>query len=443
MASQAQNVTVFNSLLKDFWLDQGVPARLWDETGKRWRSLQKMANNGWSGKGEINYPSQTHLPSAGSADFATAWANSNPHGSNQWRVTRDQRWQVMQLNWEVMELSQNAQFSYLRAQRAEQEAHMRRYLNLMSFFCYQNGGGAVGRIQSSTTASGVTTITLQNPKCAKFFESQTKEGVGGDYLQFSSDDGSSSPSGLRQTEVRRVVAVLAQAGQIQVTPPLSAPIADGDYIFMEGDYGKSFRGVTAWTPLVSTNLGTDFFGVDRSVRPDRLAGTRIPYKSGASPFSVIQEALTTACELGISINRMTVQASEWEKVFHDLHAANVTFRTKNVSSNAATLQVGYTSLEFIDARFEEPIEMYADRYWELPDVDAATTGGVYLFDRRDDERWYTYPSGLSWKDYDGNGPVRQVLASQVLAAQFGHFGQSVLRNTKNRMVVGPSSVVVS
>ena len=449
MSAVAQNRSTFSSFLRDFWLvEGGIPRRLFDEAGQRWKALEKTANTGWTGDGEIQFPSWSDLPAAGSADLATAWANSAPSGNEKWTVTRDQRWQVMQINWEVMELSEQQILAYLSARRAEQEAHMRRFQNLMSYFIYQNGGGAIARLKTGFTVAGANILELENPKCAKFFEAETRDGVGGDVIIFAGDDGTGSV-GIRDT-IYVVTQVNASSGKITVklqgttNTPVQTDVQDQDYIFFLGDYAKLFKGALAWTPVSDANLSTPFFGVTRDRRPERLAGTRVPYPPGTQPWTIFKESLTKAHELGLMIDRVTVPSVVWEQFEKDLkgEVASSQLRPASVNSDKATMRVGFTALEMLDARFSKPIMLYPDRYFEQPDLNAATNGGLWLFDYMGDEKFFMYPSGMSWKDYDGQGALKQIIGSQVLGANFGMFGQDVLKNTKNRLVAGPEGFVV-
>lgn len=422
----------FLPFLRDYWLLR-TPAFLWKTAGARWKMIEKRVNNGWTGDGQIQFPSADALPAAGSSDYALAWANSAPSGQIKWAVTKNERWQVMKIDWFVMELSASEQTSYFRSRAWEQRTHMQRYMNLMSYFCYGNGGGAVGRLRTGFAPSGQTVLPLENPRTAQFFEV-------GDKIVFSADDGTGG-AGIRPVEPSTITEVDTRAGTVTVAVALSASILAQDYLFYPGDYGNSFKGVTAWTPLAPPTA-TPFFGVNRAERPDRRAGTRVPFPSGTDPYTVFTDAMDVALSLGLQINRITVPPAVIRDLMQSMAGKGTTFTPIMTPQNGATLQVGVQGYRFAYPGFDQPITFVCDRYWELPDQPFDGTDGLWLFEEAENDVWFTTKSGMSWKNFaDTQGPLQQIQATQVLAASFGQFGQGVLRDTANRMIAGPDTVV--
>lgn len=436
------NVSSIGGLLRDFWdLSKEIPAYLYKESGTTWKRLRKESNPGWAGDGTIKFPSRSDMPAAGSQDLATAWANTSPSGQITWQVTKSEFWQVMNIDWFVKELSSDAQYAYLEAQYAEQLAHIRRWMHLQSFYCHQNGGGAIARLRSGFSVINQNTLELQNPKCAKFFEI-------GDKIQFSTDDGAqASPAGTKPGAIYEVTNVNNSAGTITVVNvsgggPIAAPVADDDWIFLLDTYGTALRGNLAWTPLVTPAPGDIFFNVDVGAQPTRRAGIRYDYGSQSDPYSILTTALQRGLEEGISLDRVIVPPTVVAELIKQTSTAAIPIRSAQRSSNREYQQMGVSGWEIIYPGFDDPIMIYSDRFWEHPDLDASQNGGLWLFDKEDDFKLWTTASGISWKDYDGTGALSQVLGTQVLAAVFGAFMQTVLRDTSNRIIAGPTGVVV-
>ena len=156
---------------------------------------------------------------------------------------------------------------------------------------FKTGYSERGRI-SATSSVTTTVITLANAGDAMNFEV-------GNHLDLSAALGAGAAakahgttSGLIITGIDRSAGTLTFAANTNDAAVGVPTIAVNDYIFLEGDVSTTrnkLAGLAGWLPTTAPSVGEDFFGVDRSVDSDRLAGIRFN-ASGGIP---IYEAVTT------------------------------------------------------------------------------------------------------------------------------------------------------
>jgi len=126
---------------------------------------------------------------------------------------------------------------------------------------FRNGGGAIGKV--GTLAA--TSIVLDDVNDVVNFE------VGME-LELAATDGT---SGSVLTGTITVTDIDRDSGTL-TTDATSAigSAAEGNWIFVEGDFGAKLKGLNAWIPD-STPGATSFFGLDRTTDATRLGGVRI------------------------------------------------------------------------------------------------------------------------------------------------------------------------
>lgn len=147
---------------------------------------------------------------------------------------------------------------------------------------FRSGTGTIGVISSIST--GV--ITLADPNSVTQFEVNQ-------VLQASTTDG-----GTPLTAVGYVIKVSRSLGQLTVSSSLGGGAATPtswaatNFLLVQGDSNLKASGLAAWIPATDPTTGDNFFGVDRSVDPTRLAGVRFDGSSES-----IEEALVDASDL--------------------------------------------------------------------------------------------------------------------------------------------------
>lgn len=231
--------------------------------------LEKDTNFG----GEGRYVIVTIAPtSGGSADFPTALETQGATQEKRFFVQHRKEYQVFSIQGDLIARSKGDKNAIIQA--LEQQANKARYAfaRALAAKLWGNGGGSLGRIDSTTTLTS-TTLKLANRADFVRFEP-------GMYLQFASDDGSSaSPAGMRGNGLPKlqILNIDTVAGTLTMSAALNTvpAIATGDYIFRAGDYSLAWTGVLGWNPTTAPGGSDSFMGLNRGTAGhiQRLAGT--------------------------------------------------------------------------------------------------------------------------------------------------------------------------
>lgn len=130
-----------------------------------------------------------------------------------------------------------------------------------------------GAYKSHTGSRGVrgsvtnAVLTLATTSDAFFFSV-------GDEIQASATDGGT----LRDSgDFVTLIAVDYSAGTLTADANWSniASMADGDFLYVQGDENLAYHGLGSYNPATAPTSGDAVFGGDRSVNPDGLAGIRL------------------------------------------------------------------------------------------------------------------------------------------------------------------------
>jgi len=239
---------------------------------------------------QIDVPLEHDHP-ARSRNFTKALANRFPSSSVKYSLTRAKDYAVGRLDAETMHASRNDRGSWLRSLQREQSNTVKALQKNTAISLYRNHGGSIGKMSSVVDVDGTNDVLVLDKKSDVINFSR------GMALEFSVADGT---SGAVLAGIAYVAKLNFDLGYIHIAASPSALGTDGnyativtgesetEYIFAEGDFGNSFRGLESWIPLTSPASGESFLGIDRSVDPMRLAGHRLNDTS-MSYEEIIQE----------------------------------------------------------------------------------------------------------------------------------------------------------
>ena len=214
------------------------------------------------------------------------------------------------LNMLTVYKTANDRGSFVEARKMEIDGILTQLGNSLAHALFRDGTGAVGQVNSAVAS---TTITLTTRSDAKFFV------VNGQYaLQTGPTPGGALRNGGNFATVAKVDE---DAGIITFTANLSASIAAaaiGDWFVAVGDTNDKVTGLAGWIPLASPSA-TLFFGVDRTVHPTRLAGSRLD-----QPSVPAEDTLTELAEImferGARPDRCFVSPRQFSKIAKRLNA---------------------------------------------------------------------------------------------------------------------------
>jgi hypothetical protein len=223
------------------------------------------------------------LSQGSSATFASAYNNQSSPLVAEFLVTRVSDFSLATIDGQLLAAAQTDPGAFIDGAELMIDAAFQNATNRIAAAMFRNGAGTIGQIASVSNVSGSNyLITLANPDDAVQFE------VNQVLLAVQNVDG----SGTAPTDVATVSAVNRSLGTMNVT--CSTNIASdwpaNYYLAIQGDLpttsnnnfqpsGSSttnsllkIAGLAAWLPLAGPQSGDAFFGVNRTVDTQRLAG---------------------------------------------------------------------------------------------------------------------------------------------------------------------------
>ena len=214
-----------------------------------------------------------------SATFATAQANQSAAEVVSFALSRAKDYSIARIDNQTMLASKTDKMAFINGAQLVIDNAVRAITNSLATSLFRKGTGSIGSIATGGITSGV--ITLANAGDVVNFERNM-------VLQANATDG-----GTPRAAVGYVVAVDRTAGTVTVSATgydgaagSPASWAAGDYLLVQGDNNAKMKGLLGWLPTTAPVSGDNWFGVDRSVDPVRLAGVR--YNGAAQN---IEEAL--------------------------------------------------------------------------------------------------------------------------------------------------------
>lgn len=282
------------------------------------------------------------LPSGRSADIASVLGASGPIGatkSAKFLPSLVEDYAATWLNMLTVYKTANDRGAFVEARKMEIDGILAQLGNSLSHALYRDGAGAVGRIASG---QATPTVVLTNRGDAKFFF------VG---MQVQTADGSAGTVGaLRNAgSTLDVIAVDESNGTVTASgnwTTITGTVAN-DYILNVGDRNEKVTGLAGWIPLAAPT-STPFFGVNRTVRPERLAGWRLDQPTVPAEMSIMELAEVMA-EGGARPDRAFVSPRQFGKISKRLDAkveyeggggnASVGFSTVTIHTSAGALKL--------------------------------------------------------------------------------------------------------
>lgn len=266
-------------------------------------------------------------PQAGSADFATGYAQASTESTryDNWFLTPGEMFQFARVEGALIRRSQGVG-SFIKAIVSEIENTKKSLTRMCEIALDGDGYGDLGQIGSISTV----TITLKQPWMARFFE------VGMALVASESRNAADlrDPTTSPTVQYAKVTARNVAAGTLTMDTDMTVgdAWAANDYLFRNGDRHDSASptrrlpcGFLGFLPDTDGTRSASFFGVDQTVS-DRLGGLR----RAASLSGNFEEALldmsadidaaggtTTHCVLG-SGSHAKLAKSLLNKVYMDI-----------------------------------------------------------------------------------------------------------------------------
>jgi hypothetical protein len=223
------------------------------------------------------------LSQGASATFANAYGNQSSPNVAEFLVTRVADFSLASIDGQLLAAAQTDPGAFIDGAELMIDAAFQTAVNRLASAMFRNGAGTIGQIASvALVSSGVYAVTLTNPDDAVQFE------IGQVLLSIQNVDGSgTAPSDLFTiTKVDRNLGVLTGTASTNLVSNWTAnywlavqgdlPTTANQNFQPAGSSGTNsllkIAGLAAWLPIAGVSASDSFFGVNRSLDVQRLAG---------------------------------------------------------------------------------------------------------------------------------------------------------------------------
>lgn len=317
--------------------------------------------DGFAGK-YIPVPLEYGNPQGRSHTFANAQNQQTASDVISYFVYAVQDYQLVTITNLLMEQTKSNAGAFVDEASRTMDNGFRNLSNNMAFEAFYGGTASRGQISSAgVSLSGSTlSFTLLNAQTVVQFEV-------GMTLQASSTDGGAARQNVSGTiDAIQVTSVNRGTGAISGTVVQGAPgssWAASDYIQVLGDIGiggattvagmLGLSGLAAWVPVSDPPSNDNFWGVNRSADPTRLAGLR--YNASSQTISEgLTSALAFANREGASIDLIIIDFVSYSTLINELGA-----KVQYVMLEHDEVPVAFEAIHFHSAYGKIPV--LADR----------------------------------------------------------------------------------
>jgi hypothetical protein len=244
------------------------------------------------------------LTQGASATFSNAYNNQYSPSVAEFLVTRVSDFSIASIDGQLLAAAQTDPGSFIDGAELMIDAAFQTAVNRIASAMFRNGAGTIGQIASLAHVSGagpyISTITLTNPDDSVQFE------IGQTLNDVQNVDGSGTTSTLGSpaqiTAVNRNTGVLTVTSSIDTTADFTANY----YLVVQGDLptttNNNFQpvgstgtnsllklaGFAAWLPVSGPPNSDTFFGVNRNLDVQRLAGVTFDGRSLSLEEALLQ-----------------------------------------------------------------------------------------------------------------------------------------------------------
>lgn len=254
--------------------------------------------DGFAGK-YIPVPLEYGTPQGRSHTFSNAQNQQTASSLASFFVYVIEDYQLVTITNLLMEQTKTNAGAFVDAAKLQMDGGFRNLTNNIAFEIFGSGTAtrgisAIGMTQPSGTTAGTVVITLTNPASIVAFE------VGMLLMSSLTDGGAPSTDTVQITAVDRSTGIMhGTASAASLSNKWSVTSAAIGYLTIAGDLPsagasstasyQALSGLAAWLPVTAPSSGDNFWGVDRSADPTRLAGCRYNAQS-----YTIEEGMTNA-----------------------------------------------------------------------------------------------------------------------------------------------------
>lgn len=358
VTNDAGLLTVF----KEFYSDKEMEQVLW-RASPVLREIKKNRVGGKTYNFAANYGSGG--AAAGDATVAATNAASGTSKSVQFACTPGQLFSIFNVGAQEVLASENIRGAFVPVPVIKMYDGTAAFRRLFATALYGQGYGEIGNAAVVTTvAAAGNTMDLGQ------FSSVIKLDIGS---VFQVTNGALPSSALRAS-VNTVTAI--DGNVITFTSTAIETWAATDWVCIQGCRASSTPllpiGLTAWLPTVAartgatwnTYIGTSFYGVDRSVFPDRLAGNYIVRNvAGAEKYvDCITRAVKSVRNAGGNPTWLVVNPDDYATIMSEIQTQSTYWQSSDVPAKGKKNEIArglsdskyMFSTSFVDKVYDDP-----------------------------------------------------------------------------------------
>jgi hypothetical protein len=313
--------------------------------------------DGFAGK-YIPVPLEYGNPQGRAHIFANAQNQQTASSAVSYFVYAIQDYQLVTITNLLMEQTKTNAGAFVDEASRTLDNGFRNLSNNMAFELFQGGTGSRGKIgPGGTSVSGtVLTFTLADPNTVVQFEV-------GMTLQGTATDGGAALLGSGSTVLAaQVLTVNRETGTITaqvVQDTYSSTWPAGTFLQVYGDIGSGgagtiagmlgLSGFSAWVPASDPAPTDNYWGVNRSADPTRLAGIR--YNAASQSISEgLTNALALANREGAKIDIIFIDYASYAALVNELGA-----KVQYVMLEHDEVEVAFEAIHFHSSRGKVPV----------------------------------------------------------------------------------------
>lgn len=281
------DLTSFDFALKEYYTDEKVEDLVYQDNP--WLAIVPKREDFYGDV--LPIPLIFGNPQGRSHTFSNAQANKQPTAGRKFNLTRQQDYGLADIDNETLLASQNNKGSWLEARTNEIDGVINALSRSLGINLFRDQGGSIGR----TGAISTVTVTLLDTT-GSGIEEITNFEINMELSAGPNKNGTSLRAGSATvTALNRSLGTLTSDSNwtAQITS-----FAVNDYLFVQGDPTQALSGLDDWIPAAAPTGGDNFFGVDRSVDTNRLAGIRVTATNQPLEEALIEGASQCAREGG-------------------------------------------------------------------------------------------------------------------------------------------------
>lgn len=323
-----------------------------------------------------------------SGNFTQAKAQSTETVRNaEFKVTPGQLFSVYSMNAKEVQASLTKRGAYMKVAGNKLFAATSALRRTLAASFYGDGYGVIGKMPSSATitAASAVEVTFADPSIPAKLDV-------GSIVQLKADK-TTADANATKAEVIVIdgnkVSLKAASSDIAVT--------NSTLVQIHGSVDASGNpllpvGLEAWLPTDRTSLGTTFMNVNRSIAPDRLAGSLIDDSATntATFKSSIKKAIQAVRRHGSLADLIIMNDEDFAKFSDQIESTN-TFFTKTSTKESKKASVGFGeisasfSTNFIENIVDDPycpkgvayvLEKDSVEFWSFTNTDFEDNGIV-------------------------------------------------------------------